>query len=146
LALDSALIDALPMSPAAWSYGVAAVAFAAFAIRLAIGSRGGIRSAVLIATISASAAWAIAATVFALEGAAWAWTSARIADALRLFGWILFVLLVLTDRSRGPAVPWRAVPRWLSGLVPLLLLGTVFLPLSVMRGMVGRAIGEVVCR
>jgi hypothetical protein len=142
--LNSDLIDLLPKGPAAWSYGLAAVAFVAFAVRLAIGWRGGLRSSVLIATVTLSALWALAASVFAAEGESWAWVATRIADGLRLAGWVAFVMLVLTDRSRGKSAPWNAAPRWLAALLPILVLGATFLPLEAPLSPASPARGEAV--
>ncbi|MCX7893881.1 MAG: PEP-CTERM system histidine kinase PrsK [Burkholderiales bacterium] len=128
--------------PAAWSYGLAAVVFVAFAVRLALGWRGGARSRLLLATIGASALWAVASAAFSINGQAWAWQAARLADGLRLAGWFVFLLFVLTDPGAGSAAPWRAVPRWLALLLPLLVAGVALLPLGVPSGAAAPAVGD----
>ncbi|MGH8698846.1 MAG: hypothetical protein ACREVS_20325, partial [Burkholderiales bacterium] len=71
-------------NPAVWSYGLAAVAFAAFALQLALGARkGGLRAFVLIGIVVASALWAAATLAFELLGGPWEWFAARAFDVAR---------------------------------------------------------------
>ncbi len=90
-------------NPAAWSYGLAALAFAAFAIWLALGARKvSVRAAVVVGTVVASALWAAATLAFALYGGAWAWLAGRLFDVARTAGWFAFVLLLATPMAGGP--------------------------------------------
>ena len=65
------LPDNLPadwyLNPAVWSYGFATLGFAAFAIQLSVGWKGGGRALLLLASITLSVFWAGTTVAFALE-------------------------------------------------------------------------------
>jgi putative PEP-CTERM system histidine kinase len=82
-------------TPAVASYAFAALAFAAFAARLALGYRGGAKAALLLAAAGLSALWAGLNLAVALGAPELIWRTQAAADALRMGGWILFVLLAL---------------------------------------------------
>jgi len=122
--------DALT-SPAVWSYGFAATLFAAFALQLAIGRKGGARATLLLATVAASALWAASTLAFELFDGAGAWLSARFFDVARIGGWFTFVLLLGVPVGAG-AMAGResraAAPPWLFALVGTLLVANLALP------------------
>jgi hypothetical protein len=124
-------IDALT-NPAVWSYGLAALAFAAFAIRLGIGARkGGLRAAVLVGTVAASALWAAAALAFELYGEAWVWLAARLFDAARIGGWFAFVVLLGMPIGGGATAgsgARTAAPAWAFVVAGTLLAANLALP------------------
>jgi len=119
-------------NPAVWSYGLAALAFAAFALQLTLGARkGGFHARVLVAAVAASALWAAGALAFELFGGAWQWFAAKLFDVARIGGWFAFVLLLSApaagaaagDRMRNVAPPWFFV------LAAALLLANLALPM-----------------
>lgn len=114
------MLDLSLRNPAIFSYAFGTLAFVAFGIHLATGSRGGARAAVLLATIAASALWAALNLGFALtEGGAW-WKAQAMLDALRSAGWLAFVIALLGGVRRGsqwgpallllPAAAWFLPP------------------------------------
>jgi hypothetical protein len=123
--------DALS-NPAVWSYGLAAVAFAAFAVQLALGARrGALRAFVLIGVVVASALWAAATVAFELYGGAWTWFASRVFDVARIGGWLAFVLLLGVPVGAGGLTGRDArnlAPAWVSALAGALLLANLALP------------------
>jgi len=91
-------------SPDIFSYGLGALAFLAFAVHLATGWRGGLRASVLLATIAVSALWAGANVGFALTENPAFWAGQTVLDALRIGGWLLFVIALL--RGARTALQW----------------------------------------
>ena len=129
MALSHSLPNTLTYDPTIWSYGFAALIFAAFAVRLLLGWRGGLRAhAILIAAV-ASTLWAgfvFAALAFPTPGL---WWLARFFDATRIFAWLVFLLLLLGDWRDVPTAigrlksrPWRIVG------VAALMLSALVLP------------------
>ncbi len=118
------MISAFPYTPAIWSYGIAALIFIAFAARILLGWRGGLRASVLFFAVLASAAWA---------GSVWAtlqyqtmgwWRLACTTDAIRIGAWLAFLPLLLESgpqQTRTGTVAARLL-RYLA--VPLILLVT----------------------
>jgi len=123
--------DAL-RNPAVWSYGLAALAFAAFALQLALGARkGGLRAFVLVATVAASALWAASTLAFELLQESRVWLAARVFDVARVGGWFAFVLLLsappVAVETRGRAAR-SAAPVWFVVVAGALLLANLALP------------------
>lgn len=115
--------------PTIWSYGFAALIFAAFAVRLSLSWRGGRRAYVVLGAAVASTLWAglvVAALAFSnLEF----WWLARFFDVVRIGAWLAFLLLLLGEWRDLSAVtgqlksrPWR-----LAGAMALLM-AAVILP------------------
>jgi len=110
---------------------LAAVLFAAFALQLALGRKGGVRATVLVATVALSALWTASTLVFELFGGAGPWLAARVFDVARVGGWFAFMLLLSTPVAAGAASAHearRAAPPWLFILVGALLLANLALP------------------
>jgi putative PEP-CTERM system histidine kinase len=82
------------LDPAGWSYGIAALAFCAFAIQLFLGRRGHGRATLLLAAVILSAGWASAAAVFSVLDDALSWRAAHVLDALRIGALLAFVVAV----------------------------------------------------
>jgi hypothetical protein len=68
---------------AAWSYGIAALAFLAFSVQLGLGWRGGLRGSIVLAATGLSILWLGFGFGFALTGSRAWWVAANIADVLR---------------------------------------------------------------
>jgi putative PEP-CTERM system histidine kinase len=94
------------LEPAAWSYGVAALAFCVFAIQLFVGRRGHGRATLLLVAVVLSVAWAAAAAAFSLLGDSLSWRAAHALDALRIGAALGFVVSVAT-RSAAAAADGR---------------------------------------
>ena len=97
------MLDLAVPGPASASYGLAAVAFSAFAIHLALGHRGGAKAALLLGAVCLSALWSGLNLAFAITGSSLAWSAQAFTDALRMGSWLVFALLVLG------AAGWRAL-------------------------------------
>ena len=121
--------NVLLYDPIIWSYGFAALIFAAFAVRLLLSWRGGLRASVAFGAAIASTLWAgfvIAALIFPISEL---WRAARFFDAMRIGAWLAFLLLLLGEWRDLPAAirqvklrPWRLVG------AAILLIAAVILP------------------
>ena len=113
---------------AAWSYGLAAVAYGALGLYLMPGSRGGSRRLSLFIAVALTAAWALLNLAGVLEQAPMLLALGVVADTLRLGAWYAFLLLPIAlpqsaDRERTPRAMWLVVPA--ASLVVLGLLAPV---------------------
>jgi putative PEP-CTERM system histidine kinase len=89
--------------PAAWSYGVAALAFLAFAFQLSARWRGDWRSSLVLGFVVFSAFWAATTLMFVALQTPAMWFSARLFDALRMLFALAFLSLILgLGRRAGP--------------------------------------------
>ena len=121
---------------ASWSYGLAALGYTAFSIRLAFGWRRSAAATLLIAATTATALWS-ASTVSEIL---WSIPSASLAtiafDAIRYAAWFAFAAYLLKGRARadpGVAVATPPIPRWAAafvaaGLFASLVLGAGYFP------------------
>jgi len=131
-------VNASELSVAAgWSYGLAAVGYAAFAIRLAMGWRRSARATLLIAATVATALWS-ASTVAAFRWPVpFVFLAANAFDALRYVAWFAFAAYLLKGHAvdqPGAAAAAPPIPRWsaalvAAGLVASLVLSTGYEPL-----------------
>ena len=85
-----------------WSYGLALAGYVVFAIRVALGSRRGMRARLLLLALAATATWAALCLPLAFAPTATAALLASAADALRYGAWFVF-LWHLLGRSDGVA-------------------------------------------
>lgn len=91
----------------AWSYGLAAIGFAALALQLNFGMRRGVHGRALLFAIAASAVWAALGWSFAKYETSTLLVAGAIADVFRIGGWYTFLLLLIIgppgtgDRPRG---------------------------------------------
>lgn len=100
--------------PAVWSYGLSALAFAAFAVQLVVSRRGARRSAWLIAAVGLSALWAALTTAYAGAPDFSLWNAIRLVDVARLTAVFVFLSLLLSPMrlmqsgpAAGPPPDWR---------------------------------------
>jgi putative PEP-CTERM system histidine kinase len=111
------------LAPAAWSYGLAAIAFCAFAVQLIVAQRGHRRAALLLVSILLGVGWAASTTVFSIVGDRISWGIAHVLDALRIGAALAFVIAVVTQSAaRGTgevARHARGHYLWLAVLVAL---------------------------
>ena len=121
------MTDGLVYNPAFWSYGLAAVLFAAFSLRLGIAWRGGLRASLLFGAILASALWACAiASALAFPRAREWWVAAGILDVARIAAWLAFLALLLDGwRAGRKEGPWSGTPRPLIAIAAILLVAAV---------------------
>ena len=119
------------LTAATWSYGVACAGFLAFALRMALGWRGGPRAALLLSAIIASALWAACEVAVAIWPGAATGIAASGLDALRYALWFGF-LYGLVRTTRQSAVDASAklarAPWWLIVAVGAGLIASVALP------------------
>jgi len=109
----------------AWSYGFAAAAFTAFAIRLGLGWHPGRRASLLLVATLATALWAGAGVAIALRFGSFAWLASTVADTARYAIWYMFLANLLRGNraeTRVPSQPQPALPWW---LVALAIVGLV---------------------
>src|SRR3954470_23835243 len=96
------MFDLQMPSAAVASYGLATLGFALFALRLAIGWRGGAKATCLLLAVVFSAVWAAFTVAFVVSPSFPVWAGAAFADGLRMGAWLGFAMLVLA-KLRG----WR---------------------------------------
>lgn len=94
------MLDISFLSPGAASYGFAALVFAAFAVRLALGWRGSGKAFALLAAVALSALWAALNLAFALDPSPASWIGQSVVDGLRAGSWLLFAMLLLATPPR----------------------------------------------
>jgi putative PEP-CTERM system histidine kinase len=99
---------------AAWSYGIAAAIYLAFAIRMLVGSTANPRARLLQAAIAATAIWAAAGAGLALWESPATWLVSNGADTLRYAMWFLFMRTLLQSNAVGQTsgVALKPVPDW----------------------------------
>ena len=104
----------------AWSYGLAGIVYAAFAIYLAGSWQAGTRSRALLVAVAFSAAWGLVSLAFTLTGQSVFLIGSLFADLLRYGGWFYFLLVLLKPESLSlQSIPLRW--NWLAGIATLLL-------------------------
>ena len=89
---------------AAWGYGLAGCGYAAFAIYLRFGLRGGLSGMALLTAVSLTAAWGFLGLAFALAHAPILFALGAVVDVLRVGAWFAFLLL-LVERRGGSTAP-----------------------------------------
>lgn len=106
------------LSPAVWSYGVAALGFSAFAVQLSIGWKGGGRAVLLLVAMTLSVFWAAVSIAFAVSPSWSLWLTAHAFDTLRLTCAVAFLAVVLLypPQLRGAASSGRR-PLWIFALI-----------------------------
>jgi putative PEP-CTERM system histidine kinase len=80
----------------AWSFGLAAVVFAAFGLHLWMGWKGARRGWFLLVAVGCSALWALAALFFGQYPSAESWSLDTLLDSVRQAAWITFLFSLLT--------------------------------------------------
>ena len=104
---------------AVWSYGLAAVAYVVFAIRLALGWRRSSRAMLLMAATLATVLWAASGAAVARWPLSAAWPAAIVFDSIRYAIWFVFLATLLqgAHRATDPVTAAPSVPRWIVVLV-----------------------------
>lgn len=108
----------------AWSYGLAGIAYAAFALYLSVDRRGGILGRALLVAVGLSAIWGGLGIALAITGNPLLLSASLVADVLRFGGWYAFLLLLIKPK---PLQSGESLSRWtwLAGLAGVLVLGGV---------------------
>ena len=116
---------------AVWSYGFAAAAYVAFAIRLGLGWRRSVRAMLLVAAVLATALWAASGAAVARWPISMAWPATILFDSLRYAIWFAFLWSLIKgaraggDHAQAEVSP--LLPRWAAVLVGAALVATLFL-------------------
>ena len=85
---------------AAWSYSLAVIAYLAFAIRMTLGWRGGIRASLLFSATLATALWAASGVVASAWPSSTAWLASEVTDTLRYTIWFVFLASLLRAKPK----------------------------------------------
>jgi putative PEP-CTERM system histidine kinase len=123
--------DSNLLAAAIWSYGLAAGAFGAFALRMLIGWRGGLRATLLLATVVVSALWAGSGLALALWPSVLTWIGSNTLDTLRYALWFAFLASLVAGTSvsaNRDAVRSLKVPAWVFAVVAVSLAVGAALP------------------
>lgn len=95
---------------AAWSYGLASLAFLAFSIQLGLGWRGGMRGSLVLVSVALTTLWLTFTFAFLFTGSSTFWLLASIADVLRSTAWFaLFLSLLYVPRIDDESVGGQLV-------------------------------------
>ena len=134
------------LTAAIWSYSLTAAAFCAFALRMTLGWRAGLRAALLVSVTVASALWAGAELALTLWPNTATWVTSNSVDTVRYALWFAF-LYSLTGRLRANAAGGSArivsVPWWLIGSVALGLVTGIAVPDGEALGVFGDRAGMI---
>src|SRR5215470_17866329 len=123
---------------AAWSYTLAAAAYFAFAIRMAVGWRRSVRATLLLAAVVATGLWAVAGVAVALVGGKSAQYASSATDLLRYAAWFAFLAsLLAAARSADGSRISGPIPRWLWVVAAAALAASV----AISMGPVAEALG-----
>ena len=114
---------------AIWSYGLAAVGYLAFAIRIALGWRRSLRAILLLGATLATVVWALGGVALGVWMSPTAMVASSAADAARYAFWFLFIgnLLQGGRSADGRPEPPRPLPRWVVALAAIALLAGLLL-------------------
>ena len=82
---------------AVWSYGLAALGYAVFAVRVLAGSRRSVRASLLVAALASTAAWALVCVAVGRRPTLERVFAASGADALRCGAWFVFLWHLLAN-------------------------------------------------
>ena len=110
---------------AAWSYGIAGSVYAAFALYLLFGWRGGKRGGAMMVAVGLTAAWALIEFAFASTQGETLHAVGAFVDVLRVGAWYAFLLLAI-QRPSDPASDADARLTWLFPAASLLVLSGLF--------------------
>src|SRR6186997_754962 len=91
-------------TPAAWSYGIAAIAYAALAVYLAFGWQAGLRGRTMMVAVGMTACWAVVEWAFAVFQTPVLPLVGALLDVLRVGAWYAFLLLAM-QRPRDAESP-----------------------------------------
>jgi putative PEP-CTERM system histidine kinase len=143
--LDDAVTGGELSAIGIWSYGLAACAFLALAVRLVYGWRPGLRAALLLAAVVCTAIWAAAGVVLFYRPGPPAWLGLAYLDVARYALWFFFLGSLLQGTEPSFAGMWRAAfPKWAVILGTLgLLASLVVLPAPPIADVVASAAGIV---
>ena len=135
-------VSTLPTA-ATWSYGVAVVAYLAFALRVALGWRRSPRAGLLLGAMLATALWAAAGMSVVAWWSPGAWLASSAADAVRYAIWFAFLANLLQGSPGKAAVDVRRpAPGYAIVVVVIALLASVALsdalPLAQLLGQLGQ--------
>jgi putative PEP-CTERM system histidine kinase len=92
------------------SYGLAAVVYFAFAVRVAIGSRHSVRAWLLFAALIATALWGVGSLLVTSSFSSARLVVADAADALRYGAWFVFMWHLLRHHASGVEAPRASFP------------------------------------
>jgi putative PEP-CTERM system histidine kinase len=98
---------------AAWCYGLAGTGYAAFALYLGFGWRGGPRALALTLVVGLTALWAFIDLAFALTQVNALFGIGAMADVLRIGAWYGFLLLLARSAVGDAAAPGLRRQGWL---------------------------------
>lgn len=117
---------------ATWSYGLAALGFAAFATQLGLGWRGGARGGLILAVIFLSSCWAAAEAIYASTGLLTFGIAANLLDSFRICAWVGFLLSLLFYSGRSNYGGRKMTSLWVVigiGMLVVVALSFQLLPL-----------------
>ena len=112
---------------ATWSYGLAALGYLAFAIRMALGWRHNMRATLLLCATLATVLWALAAFADAVYALSPMLLVSNVLDALRYAFWFLFVgsLLQGGQSAGNESETPKPIGRWATVVAAIAIVGSL---------------------
>ena len=115
------------------SYGLAAIGYLAFSLRLVLRWRRSVKAGLLVAAMLVTGVWAASSAIAVLRPGAVAWLVANVADTARYALWFAFAERILRS-ARNDAKVSPVVPRWVLLCATLMLAGALVLPVGLATG------------
>jgi len=110
---------------ATWSYGLAALGYLAFAIRMALGWRHNLRATLLLCATLATVLWALGAFGEAVGHSSPMLLVSNVVDALRYAFWFLFIgSLLHGGQAAGSKAP-KPIGRWTAVVAAVVIAGSL---------------------
>lgn len=125
-------LTSLNVGMATWSYGLAALGFAAFATQLGLAWRGGTRGGWIMAAIFLSSCWAVVEAIYAFTGHVTFGIAAKLLDSFRIGAWVGFLLVLLFHFGVLNYSGRKMTPQWVVmgiGMLVVVALSLQLLPL-----------------
>ncbi|MGI8894765.1 MAG: XrtA/PEP-CTERM system histidine kinase PrsK, partial [Casimicrobiaceae bacterium] len=105
----------------AWSYGLAGVGYAFFALRIGIAGPASLRRRALLAALTLTAVWGFLGLAFALSQAPPVLAIGGLFDVLRMGGWFAFLLSLILRPEAEPAAEQPPRTTWLAPMAAILV-------------------------
>ncbi len=105
----------------AWSYGLAGVGYALFALRIGVTGPANLQRRTLLAALTLTSIWGFLGLAFALSQAPAVFALGGLFDVLRMGGWFAFLLSLILRPEAEPAAAQQPRTMWLAAVAVILV-------------------------